>query len=69
MLTKTIPNYISLIIHSNDMEPTKYHSLIAAAKNIGVPVQTLMYAHKNKRTSITRRKGGVKTFYIEWLER
>ena len=50
------------------MEPARYESLTDAAKNIGVAKQTLIYAHKNKRPSITKRKGGIKVFHIEWLD-
>ena len=31
-----IPAYVPLIIESDDMEPTKYYSLSAAAKGCGV---------------------------------
>ena len=31
-----IPAYIPLIISSDDMEPTKYYSLLAAAKSCGL---------------------------------
>ena len=39
-----------------------------AANDIKVPRETLIYAYKNKRQLITRRKSGVKVFYIEWLK-
>ena len=61
------PTRIPLIIHSNDMEPKKYERLTDAANDIKVPRETLIYAYENRRTLITRRKGGVKVFYIEWL--
>ena len=32
-----IPAYVPLIIESDDMEPTKYYSLSAAAKRIWAP--------------------------------
>ena len=31
-----IPSYVPLIIESNDMEPTKYYSLSAAARGCGI---------------------------------
>ena len=51
------------------MEPKKYERLSDAANDIKVPRQTLVYAYENRRPQIVRRKGGVKVFYIEWLER
>ena len=62
-----IPARIPLIIHSNDMEPRKYERLKDAANDIKVPRETLIYAYENRRTLITRRKGRVKVFYIEWI--
>ena len=59
---------ISLIVHAEDMQPKKYGSLLEAAKGIGVQNQTLEYAHKKGRSLVTRRKGGVKVFFIEWSE-
>ena len=61
------PTRILLIIRSDDMEPKKYERLTDAANDIKVPRETLIYAYENRRTLITRRKGGVKVFYIEWL--
>ena len=61
------PTRISLIIRSDDMEPRKYESLTDTANNIKVPRETLIYAYENRNTLITRRKGGVKVFYIKWL--
>ena len=57
--------YVPLIIESEDMEPTKYYSLPAAARDCGVSKQT--YAYRNWKTRIVRRKGGFKVFRIEWL--
>ena len=57
-----------LMIHSDDMEPKRYECLSDTAKDIKALKQTLIYACKNKRHLITRRKGGAKVFYIEWLE-
>ena len=58
---------IPLIIRSDDMEPKKYERLKDAANDIEVSKETLIYAYQNRRPLITRRKGGVKVFYIEWL--
>ena len=63
------PARIPLIIRSDDMEPKKYESLKDAANDIKVSMETFIYAYENRRLLITRRKGGVKVFYIEWLER
>ena len=62
-----IPAYVPLVIESDDMEPTKYYSLSAAARSCGIPKQTIIYAYRNGRTRIVRRKGGTKEFRIEWL--
>ena len=62
-----IPAYVPLIIESDDMEPTKYHSLLAAARGCGLLKQTIVYAKRNRCTRIARRKGGSKVFRIEWL--
>ena len=63
-----IPAYIPLIIESDDMEPTKYYSLSAAARGCGILKQTIVYAYRNRCTRIARRKGGYKMFRIEWLD-
>ena len=63
------PARTPLIIRSDDMELTKYERLTDVASDIKVPRETLIYAYENRRSLITRRKGGVKVFYIEWLER
>ena len=62
-----IPAYVPLIIESEDMEPTKYYSLSAAARGCGLLKQTMVYANRNRCTRIARRKGGSKVFRIEWL--
>ena len=36
-----VPAYIPLIIESDDMEPTKYYSLLAAARDCGVSKQMI----------------------------
>ena len=63
-----IPAYVPSIIESEDMEPIKYYSLSAAAKGCGVSKQTIIYAYRNRKTRIIRRKGGFKVFKIEWLD-
>ena len=65
--TGIIPAYIPLIIESDDMEPTKYYSLSAAARGCGLLKQMMVYAHRNRCTRIAKRKGGSKVFRIEWL--
>ena len=60
--------YLPLIISSDDMEPTKYCSLSAAVRDCGVSKQTIVYAYKNRKTRIVRKKGGFKVFRIEWLQ-
>ena len=64
----TIPTYVPLIIESNDMEPTKYLSLSVAARETRIPKQTIVYAYRNGKTRIARRKGGSKVFQIKWLD-
>ena len=58
---------ILLRISSDVIEPKRYESLSEATGAIGVPIQTLMYAFERRRPMITRRKGGIKSFNIEWL--
>ena len=43
-----IPAYVPLIIESDDMEPKKYYSPSAAARDIGILKQTIVYACRNK---------------------
>ena len=62
-----IPTYVPLIIESDDMEPTKFYSISAAASGCGLLKQTMVYAYRNRCTTITRRKGGSNVFRIEWL--
>ena len=61
-----IPAYVPLIISSDDTESTKYYSL--SARDCGVSKQTIVYAYRNRKTRIVRRKGGFKVFMIEWLQ-
>ena len=63
-----IPAYVPLIIESEDMEPTKYYSLLAAARDCGVSKQMIVYTYRNQKMRIVRRKGGFKVFRIEWLD-
>ena len=60
-----IPAYIPLIIESDDMEPTKYYSLLAAARGCGILKQMIIYAYRNRCMRIVRRKGRSKVFSIE----
>ena len=60
--------YVPLIIESKDMEQIKYYFLSAAAKGCSVSKQTIIYAYRNPKTRIVRRKGGFKVFKIEWLD-
>ena len=60
-------NYTHMIIELEGISPTKCYSMSAAAKHCGVTKQTLDYTHKNRCTSIVRRKGGDKEFRITWL--
>ena len=64
-----IPAYVPLIIESDDMEPTKYYSLLsAAARGCGILKQMIIYAYRNRCTRIAKRKGGSKLFRTEWLD-
>ena len=47
-----IPTYIPLIIESEDMEPTKYYSLSAVARNCGASKQMIVYVYRNRKTRI-----------------
>ena len=53
-----IPAYVPLIIKIDDMEPAKYYSLLATARGCGILKQTIVYAYRNGKTRIARRKGG-----------
>ena len=66
-LRKYINCKVHLKVTSKGMEPREYNSLSDAARDIGVSRQTLEYAHKHKKL-FTRRNGGAKIFFIEWLE-
>ena len=56
-------NYVPLIIESDGIDPIKYYSTSAAAKDCGVTKQTLDYAYRNRCIRIVRRKRRVK-----WLD-
>ena len=40
--------YVPLIIKSDDMKPTKFYSLSAAARGCGVSKQMILYAYRNR---------------------
>ena len=63
-----IPACVPLIIESDDMEPTKYYSLWAAAKGCGLLKQMIIYAYRNRCTRINRRKVGSRCLKLSgWL--
>ena len=68
LLTNGVAAYVPLIKGSEDMELTKYYSLLAAARGCGISKQMISYAYRNRKTRIVRRKGGFKVFRIEWLD-
>ena len=49
-------NYIPLIIESDGIDPIKYYSTSAAAKDCGVTKQTLDYAYRNRCTRIGEKE-------------
>ena len=65
---KYVNHEVHLKISFKGMEPSTFKSLSEASAFIGVSRQTLAYAHKHKNSLITRRKGGAKIFFIEWLD-
>ena len=66
-LVNGVVAYIPLIIESDDMEATKYYSLLAAVRDCGLLKQMIVYAYRNRCMRIVRRKGGTKEFRIKWL--
>ena len=54
--------YVPLIIESEDMDPIKYYSLSAAARDCGVSKQMISYAYRNRKKRKIRRKGSFKVF-------
>ena len=67
-LKKYVKREVHLEVSSKGMEPTKFESSDDAAHFTWVSKQTLAYSHKYKIPFITRRKGGDKVFFTEWLE-
>ena len=69
---KNVNNIYSLanslmIIKDENGNERKFYSLSSAAKFIGVSFATIQNVHKNRRTRISKKVGGQKTFEIEWL--
>ena len=56
-----------MIVKDEKGNERKLYSLSSAAKFIEVSFATMHYVHKNRRTRISKRVGGQKTFQIEWL--
>ena len=59
-----IPAYVLLIIESSDIEPTKYYSLLAAARDCGLLKQMIIYAYRNRCTRIVRKKEELKNLEL-----
>ena len=59
-----IPVYVPLIIESDDMEPTKYYSLLAAVRDCGLLKQMIIYAYRNRCMRIVRRKVDLRCFEL-----
>ena len=64
---KDLLNKPLIVITDEDGKERKFDSLYAAAKFMGVSMATMYYVRNNRRTRISRRVGGQKTFKIEWL--
>ena len=62
-----LPAEIALVVRSVDVEPKRYECIKDVAIDIRVSKETLIYAYESRRPLITRRKGAVKVFHIEWL--
>ena len=56
-----------MIVKDENRNERKFYFLSSAAKFVGVSFATMHYVHKNRRTRISKRVGGHKTFKIEWL--
>ena len=67
-LRRYFKHEIHLKISSKGMGPSTFKSLYDVSTFISVSRQTIEHAHKHIRPLITRRKGGTKVFFIEWLE-
>ena len=64
-----IPAYVQLIIESDDMEPTKYYSLSAAARGCGLLKQMIIYAYRNRSTRIVGDKAGSRCVKLSgWID-
>ena len=50
------------IVKDENGDERKFYSLSSAAKFIGVSIATMNYVYNNRRTRISRRVGGQKTF-------
>ena len=56
----------SLVVSSNDMEPTKFDSMRKTAKAIGVGEGVIRYARNNGRDYVRKIEGGsVQVFFIK----
>ena len=56
-----------LVVSSNDMEPTKFHSMKKAAKAIGIGEGVIMYTRNNGRDYVRKIEGrSIKVFFIKW---
>ena len=61
------PSEIKLRVQAEGNDWVKYESIKDASKEIRISRETLLYAYHNRRPLITRRKGGLKVFYVEWM--
>ena len=67
-LRRYVKHEVHLEVSFKGMETTEFESLTNAATFMGISKQSLTYAHKHKRPTITTQKNGTKVFFIEWLE-
>ena len=52
---------------SDDMEPTKFHSIREAAKVLGVGERVIRYVRNNGRDFMRKiESGSVEVFFIKW---
>ena len=61
------PSEINLRVQAEGNDWVEYESIKDTSKEIGVSSETLVYAYHNRRPLITRRKGGLNVFHIEWI--
>ena len=54
----------SLVIHSEDMDPTEFTSMMKAAKAIGVSEGSIRYTKKNGKDFLKDKNAEV--FFIKW---